>query len=50
MKVPESELRDLANRVNERIESIDKERQEERQTEIDAALEAQVEESEETVE
>ena len=36
VKVPEGELRDLANRVNERIESIDKEREEERQAEEDA--------------
>ena len=29
IRVPEDELRDLANRINERIESIDKDRDEE---------------------
>ena len=29
VKIAEDELRDLANRINERIESIDKERKEE---------------------
>ena len=29
VKIPESELRDLANRINERLESIDTERKEE---------------------
>lgn len=47
VKIDEGELRDLANRVNERIESIDKEREEERQAEIEAALEAKVSELEE---
>ena len=39
VKIDEGELRDLANRVNERVESIDKEREEERQAEIEKALE-----------
>ena len=30
VKIPEDELRDLANRLNERIATIDKEREEER--------------------
>ena len=47
VKIDEGELRDLANRVNERIEAIDKEREEERQAEIEAALEAKVSELEE---
>ena len=47
VKIDDGELRDLANRVNERIESIDKEREEERQAEIEAALEAQQSELEE---
>ncbi len=38
IKVGESELRDLASRLNERIEAIDKEREEERQAEIEKAL------------
>ncbi len=35
VKIPEDELRDLASRINERIVSIDKEREEERQAELD---------------
>ena len=50
VKIDEGELRDLANRVNERIESIDKEREEERQAEVARAIEAQEAESEEAVE
>ena len=49
VKIDEGELRDLANRVNERIESIDKEREEERQAEVARAIEAQEAESEEAV-
>ena len=38
VKFDESELRDLANRLNERVEAIDKEREEERQAEVEKAL------------
>ena len=36
VKVGEEELRDLAERINERVEQIDVERDEKRQAEIDA--------------
>ena len=35
VKIGEDELRDLSSRINERIVSIDKEREEERQAELD---------------
>ena len=38
VKIDEGELRDLVNRLNERIASIDKEREEERQAEVEAAV------------
>jgi hypothetical protein len=42
--IPENELRDLANRINERIESIDKEREEE----LASKLKAEVDEFEDS--
>ena len=39
VKINEEELRDLANRINERVESIDAERAEKLQAEIEAQAE-----------
>tara|TARA_B110000014_G_scaffold234784_1_gene198891 strand:- start:572 stop:826 length:255 start_codon:yes stop_codon:yes gene_type:complete len=39
VKIGEEELRDLANRINERVESIDAERAEKLQAEIEAQAE-----------
>ena len=44
VRIPEDELRDLANRLNERLESIDAEKQEELEAKVRAELEAQEEE------
>ena len=44
VRLPEGELRDLANRLNERLESIDAEKQEELEAKVRAELEAQEEE------
>jgi len=44
VKLPEDCLRDLANRLNERLESIDAEKQEELEAKVRAELEAQEEE------
>jgi predicted AlkP superfamily phosphohydrolase/phosphomutase len=43
MKVPEDELRDLANRLNERVEYIDNERKEKLEAEALSAAEAKAE-------
>ena len=49
VKIDEGELRDLVNRLNERIESIDKERAEERQAEVEAAVADELAKAEEEV-
>ena len=41
VRLPEGELRDLANRLNERIESIDADKQEELEAKVRAEIEAQ---------
>ena len=43
MRVPEDEMRDLANRINERLESIDAEKQEELEAKVRVEIEAQAE-------
>ena len=46
VKIPEDELRDLANRINERLDTIDAEKQEELEAKVKAEIEAKEEELE----
>jgi len=46
VKIPEGELRDLANRINERLESIDAEKQEELEAKVRIEIEAQADQAE----
>ena len=46
VRVPDDELRDLANRLNERLDAIDAEKQEELESKVRAEIEAKEEELE----